>query len=1326
MRWSTLAVLTFGISLAWADGIQRAPAACGFADGRVGAIERTSKQVESGRTGINIYVYPSSAPNAYGSPSWTGYVGNALHALENNLASVGDRSTDPNAYERAPAYVLGGEIAVTTFHSWRGIVEPSAPFQNELGNRMHFGLHIVAADPNSTFTLQQLTFELHSSDPWDSLIFQGDFVGWGYSATRKGINWGLDGQKGGGDDIVYTSGNGDMPVHEIVYVGVGNAWWPGGDDPNPGNPAGGKQKAMDDYFAWLASIGPIRVTCTYALTGTGASGTAAVTVLPPAATYTVAAWGPKQFPGPYPPPPGVPHTSYPGDTVEFQTYSGTLDLEPNIYTKKLNTLLWDIDWTYNDDDCDPSNDGPPDNWPALNFPFNAARGMWFGAGGPGQTGTLHQSGLLRVTWFNDYLGVNAGSATTFFLPGYKIKVTPAMLPEVGGSNFSGNPPWHQPNRDVQATFEVIDLAPDGALVLVPNKDCYDVNEPVTVQLWMFGVSHFIVGGQFFLQYNNTLLQFVSADPMDPNHPLDPNDPSPFTFEMYEFVDANQGTIDYGVNIPPNDPNAAVYGSYPMAILTFTARGEICSASDLITWRSHNPPTRLSNSQGEAISPLLENMNVLDTTPPVIVCPPDATVECNASRNPDSTGWATATDNCDPAPLISYSDYPNLCGCGGYTGQINRVWTATDHCGNSSQCVQRIIVQDTTPPAITCPENTTIECDKFPLGWARGGVLVMYNNYGPENPNSQAWFRAQYSQANTDGAIFNFEPGPWGYGASHPFQVIPDQFGLDFTLPAPTYNGTNPPLVWFTAVDNVNGTCAGASSVGPVAWAISGYTPPIPDPAACPVNSLLRSATPPAPGQVVVTQWSATQNGTVWTVAVEGYLVSDGYVHWYTPGLPDTPMSNFGWNGQFHFRGVLKYNSQGDPGNDGDFYNGALVLYANSLPPSTGWATATDNCDPGPIITFSDTYTPGTCGYTGTIHREWKATDRCGNFSTCTQQITVVDTTAPTFTYVPADRTVNADAGGCTAVLDPPLGMATATDNCDPNVQVTYVRSDDPNKALADPYPAGTTTITWTARDCSGNQRLAYTTVTVNAVNELQVTVSLAGTVASGSFTRCIRFELWNCPASSPAATVDAVLSFTNGTAGPVTIEVPCGQYNCITARDRLHTLRRTADSVDAGTYYTANFTGTDALIGGNLNDDFWVDILDFGVFSWQWGWTGDPNTTCTTPYPHADINGDGLVDTADFTFIQANFLLGHEANCCGAPGFRGEDEAGPLTRIAVADLARYGLEHLAVADLNGDGWIDEYDVAAFASGVLPQPQPKPLIQVDGLMLSPVPVEAEEK
>ena len=42
-----------------------------------------------------------------------------------------------------------------------------------------------------------------------------------------------------------------------------------------------------------------------------------------------------------------------------------------------------------------------------------------------------------------------------------------------------------------------------------------------------------------------------------------------------------------------------------------------------------------------------------------------------------------------------------------------------------------------------------------------------------------------------------------------------------------------------------------------------------------------------------------------------------------------------------------------------------------------------------------------------------------------------------------------------------------------------------------------------------------------------------------------------------------------------------------------------------------------------------------------------------------------------------------------------------MTRIAVSDLVALGLLELAVADLNGDGWLDEADLAAFATGVRP-------------------------
>ena len=212
--------------------------------------------------GITLNVYPSSAPNAYGSPSWAGYAANALNSLENGLGNIGNRLTNPTAYEIAGPVISAGDIAVTSFHSWRGQVNPPAPFANEYGNRLHFGLHAFG-DGQTRFTLEDLTFDMHSSDVGDTLVWTGDFVGFSYNGMRYGIDWGADRVKGGIDDVVYTSGNGTTLVDELVYVGVGNAWWPGGSDPDPGNPIGGAQAAMDDLYSWVMANGPITVICSY-------------------------------------------------------------------------------------------------------------------------------------------------------------------------------------------------------------------------------------------------------------------------------------------------------------------------------------------------------------------------------------------------------------------------------------------------------------------------------------------------------------------------------------------------------------------------------------------------------------------------------------------------------------------------------------------------------------------------------------------------------------------------------------------------------------------------------------------------------------------------------------------------------------------------------------------------------------------------------------------------------------------------------------------------------------------------------------------------------
>jgi hypothetical protein len=269
--------------------------------------------------------------------------------------------------------------------------------------------------------------------------------------------------------------------------------------------------------------------------------------------------------------------------------------------------------------------------------------------------------------------------------------------------------------------------------------------------------------------------------------------------------------------------------------------------------------------------------------------------------------------------------------------------------------------------------------------------------------------------------------------------------------------------------------------------------------------------------------------------------------------------------------------------------------------------------------------------------------------------------------------------------------ATSIDNCTASPVISVSRSD--GLSLGARFPTGPTTVTWTATDSCGNSTSCNQLVTVNALNTVTATVELSPTVASGPFTRCISFGL---PSAGCSTFVDVPMTFNGGTA-TASFDVPCGVYSCLTARDKRHTLRSTANTGDgfsiSGSQYIADFTGADHwLVGGNLNDDSVIDILDFGAFVGQYNANyGTGDTTCSTPFPQADISGNGIVFTDDFTFIQINFLKVSDADCCG--GLR---PAG-IPSIPVAKLIKMGHPEMAAADLNHDGWVDEADMALFAS-----------------------------
>jgi hypothetical protein len=78
---------------------------------------------------------------------------------------------------------------------------------------------------------------------------------------------------------------------------------------------------------------------------------------------------------------------------------------------------------------------------------------------------------------------------------------------------------------------------------------------------------------------------------------------------------------------------------------------------------------------------------------------------------------------------------------------------------------------------------------------------------------------------------------------------------------------------------------------------------------------------------------------------------------------------------------------------------AIECDESTLPGNTGSLSAADNCDDTPVIDYTDQVTPGSCPHEYTIIRTWTATDECGNSSSCTQTIEVVDTTPPTIVCV---------------------------------------------------------------------------------------------------------------------------------------------------------------------------------------------------------------------------------------------------------------------------------------------------------------------------------------
>jgi len=137
-----------------------------------------------------------------------------------------------------------------------------------------------------------------------------------------------------------------------------------------------------------------------------------------------------------------------------------------------------------------------------------------------------------------------------------------------------------------------------------------------------------------------------------------------------------------------------------------------------------------------------------------------------------------------------------------------------------------------------------------------------------------------------------------------------------------------------------------------------------------------------------------------------------------------------------------------------------VTCASDVPlPAPGSIITSDNCDESvTVIYVSDVISNQTCPNNFTITRTYKATDDAGNYSTCSQTITVNDNIAPAVP-VNGSSTISCLTSAVTPILP------VVTDNCGGTIVPVLLNIvDSPSPLVCE----GTRVYTYSYSDCAGN------------------------------------------------------------------------------------------------------------------------------------------------------------------------------------------------------------------------------------------------------------------
>ena len=580
-----------------------------------------------------------------------------------------------------------------------------------------------------------------------------------------------------------------------------------------------------------------------------------------------------------------------------------------------------------------------------------------------------------------------------------------------------------------------------------------------------------------------------------------------------------------VPVPATSDNCGVNNLLNSFNNTANASGTYPVGSTVVLWT-------VTDIHGNSSSCSM-TVTITDSQNPVITCPANKTVNTNPNAcfaTGVVLGTPTTSDNCGVATVISNapSSYPK--------GLNTVTWIVTDTHGNTASCLQTVLVVDNQNPVITCPANITTNTNSGTCqatGINLGAPVAIDNCPGLTVTNNAP---GVYPLGNTT-ITWTVTDGSGLVATCNQIVTIVDNQNPVIVCPANITANASPGLCSASGLslgtpvtsDNCSGILTitnNAPASFPVGltnviWAVtdaSGRTstctqtitivdnqaPSI----SCPANKTVNStagicgATGVNLGNPVTTDNCSVATTTNNAPGI--FPIGNTNVIW-------TVTDNHGKTATC-LQTVTVIDNQLPtiicPANKTVYTNAGQCLATGV---SLGTPTTGDNCQVISVTNNAPASYP-----LGSTTVKWIVTDAAGLTASCTQSVFVADNQAPVIgPTLPVIVQLNSNCSATGVTLIPPA----VTDNC-------AITSFGNNSPLA--YPLGTTIVTWTAVDASGNSSSATQTVTV--LDNIPPVITCPGPTTLFTDSGVCSANPLNIPAATATDNCSGV-TITNNTSG---------------------------------------------------------------------------------------------------------------------------------------------------------------------------------------------------